>query len=169
MRPPIVHCRWTGDAFVPWSLYAVRKYYKPGETYPLVVSYERSNASHSHYFAALDDRWQSLPEHLQDEYPTRESMRHKILIKCGYCVERDWVFPTDNAATQFAAALIEADEECYCIIDVRGRVVRRYRALSQSYPAMDKAQFEKSKQDVLNYVERHLLGLDEPLDLHADT
>lgn len=159
-KPPPLVCHWNGDAFIPWSVPTARRHFKAGSNYSLVVHEERSMASHNAYFAALDDRWQTLPEGLTMEYPSRESLRHKALIACGYCSERDFVLPTPRAATQFAAVLIEADDEQYTIVELRGRIVRRYRAVSQAYRAMGKAAFEKSKADVLDWIDRHLLGID---------
>lgn len=164
-RAPPLPCRWTGSEFKPWNLGLARKHYEPGGTYALVVHDERSQASHNEFFAALDTRWQTLPESLAAEYPTRESLRHKVLIRCGYATEHDFVLPTDAAATLFAAALIESDDECYCIIEVRSRVVRRYRAQSQAYRAMGKKVFEASKQAVLDYIDREILGV-EPSPQH---
>ena len=159
MNPPPLACRWTGAEFVPWQLHVARKHYEPGGTYQLIAHDERSQASHNSYFASLDSRWQTLPESLAAEYPTSESLRHKVLIHCGYCDERDWVLPTDAVATQFAAALIEADDQCYTIVEVRGRVVRRYRAQSQAFRAMGKAKFEESKSRVLDYIDSEMLGI----------
>lgn len=164
MNATPIACRWTGESFIPWQLQLARKHYEPGSTYPLVVNDERSTASHNEYFAALDSRWETLPQELEAEYPSRESMRHKVLIKCGYCNERDFILPTDSVATMFAAALIEADDQCYTIIEVRGRVVRRYRAMSQSYRAMGKAQFQESKSKVLDYIDSELLGISPPAE-----
>jgi hypothetical protein len=164
-RPPPLPCRWTGSEFRPWNLALARKYYEPSGTYNLVVHDERSQASHNEFFAALDTRWQTLPAELEAEYPSRESLRHKTLIRTGYCTEKDFVLPTDAAATLFAAALIEADDEQYCIIEVRGRIVRRYRAQSQAYRAMGKKVFEQSKQAVLDYIDREILGV-EPSPQH---
>jgi len=161
-RAPPLPCRWTGGEFKPWNLDLARKYYKPGGTYDLVVHDERSQASHNAYFASLDTRWQTLPFGLEPEYPSRESLRHKALIRCGYTVEHDFVLPSDAAATLFAHALIEADDEVYTVVEVRGCVVRRYRAQSQSYRAMGKKIFEESKQAVLDYIDRELLGVSPP-------
>jgi hypothetical protein len=164
-RAPPLPCRWTGSEFKPWNLALARKHYEPGGTYALVVHDERSQASHNEYFASLDTRWQTLPFALEPEYPSRESLRHKALIKTGYAIEHDFVLPTDATATLFAAALIEADDEVYTIVEVRGHVVRRYRAQSQSYRAMGRKVFEESKQAVLNYIDREILGV-EPSPQH---
>ena len=31
MRAPPIPCRWTGESFVPWSLFTARKHFKPTE------------------------------------------------------------------------------------------------------------------------------------------
>jgi hypothetical protein len=162
-RAPPLPCRWTGSEFKPWNLGLARKYFEPGGTYNLAPYDERSQASHSAYFAELDSKWNTLPHDLESEYPSRESMRHRVLIKTGFCTQRDFVLPTNDAAMQFAAELIEADDEAYSLIEVRGRVVRRYRAMSQSYRAMGRKVFEESKAAVLDYIDRELLGVEPEL------
>lgn len=158
--PPPLPFRWNGAAFVPRNLTVAQAHFERGGVYLLIVHDERSQASHNEYFAALEIRWQTLPESLAAEYPSRESLRHKALIRTGYCTEKDFVLETNRAAQKFAAALVEADDENYCIIDVRGRVVRRYRAMSQSYRNMGKKDFESSKSAVLDWIDQHLLGVE---------
>jgi len=41
----------------------------------------------------------------------------------------------------------------YAVIVVRGSIVREYTAKSQSVAAMNKQEFQRSKKDVLEYVE----------------
>lgn len=157
--PPPMIFHWTGEAFVPRQPRYADRHYVVGEDYRLVVEEERSKKSHDQYFAELDDKWGNLPDYLLEEYPSRESLRHKALIRCGYCTERDWVFGSEATASTFAAAMIEGDEDRYCIIDVRGCVVRKYKALSQKRKAMDKKVFQASKQAVFDFVDK-LLGVE---------
>lgn len=164
---PTVFC-WDGNAMVPHRTFdkLCAHQFIPGENYRLVQHEDRSDASHRQFFASLHDKWMTLPETLQDEYPSEESLRHKALIRCGYCTEKDFILPSETAALTFAAALIEDDAECYLIIECRGRVVRKYKAASQAYRAMGKKVFQKSKQDVLDFVDR-LLGVEPQTPLPA--
>src|SRR5271169_4002875 len=52
---------------------------------------ERSEASHDHFFAWLEEAWLQVPENLMSEYPTVESLRAKALIRTGFFHETDTV------------------------------------------------------------------------------
>lgn len=162
-RSPVT-CRWDGEVFRPLAASHARRHYAVGEVYKLAPHDERSEASHNSYFAELDNRWSTLPEHLAEEYPSRESLRHKALIRTGFAREQTFVLPTERATHQFAAALISSDEECYCIIDVSGHCVKRWRAQSQSHKAMGRELFERSKWAVLDWIDRELLGVSLPAE-----
>ena len=124
--------------------------YRPGEVYHLVQHHERSDASHNHFFAALNKSWQNLPEDVAPEYPTSEHLRKKALIACGYANERAIVCASKAEALRLAAFIRAMDD--YAVIAVSGAVVRVWTAKSQSYRAMGKAEFTDSKRKVLDYV-----------------
>ncbi|APX70740.1 MULTISPECIES: hypothetical protein [unclassified Brucella] len=64
---------WDGEAFYPaspyWASRADRQFVV-GETYNLVEHHDRSNGSHNHYFAAVKNGFDNLPDDLRGEYPT---------------------------------------------------------------------------------------------------
>jgi hypothetical protein len=158
MIPPVT-CQWDGEVFRPLAASHARRHYTIGEVYKLVIQDERTQASHGQYFASLDDKWQTLPEHLATEYPSRESLRHKALIRTGFSREQTFVLPTERAAIQFASALIDSDDECCTIVAASGNCVRRWRAQSQNYKSMGREMFERSKWAVLDWVDHELLGV----------
>lgn len=130
------------------------KHYCIGETYSLVEHHERSMKSHNHYFVQLAEYWQTLPESLADDYPTAEHLRKKALIGCGFATGTDFIFDTPRDAIAFAGIMAQEDE--YCIVEVNGRTVRRWRAQSQSVRAMGKRAFQESKEAVLMFVDKLL-------------
>ena len=84
MTIPPIPMRWEGDVMRPRSARLADKHFVVGMTYRLVEHQERSTATHNHYFAAINEAWQSLPDHLMAEYPSPEHLRKKMLIRAGY-------------------------------------------------------------------------------------
>ena len=119
-----------------------------GETYRLAPVEDRSAASHRHYFAAINEAWQNLPEGMADEYPTPEHLRKAALIRAGYRDERSIVCANRAEALRVAAFIKPMDE--YALVATSETVVRVYTAQSQSVRAMGKAEFQKSKDAVLD-------------------
>lgn len=153
--------RYEGEGcFAPVSAYWGRRAdlsYVVGETYRLVEHHERSDASHSHYFAAVKNGFDSLPDRLREEYPTADHLRKKLLIRCGYADERSIVCASKAEAQRVAAFVKPMDE--YAIVVVREAVVRVFTAQSQSYRAMGRQTFQESKTKVLDAID-DLLGTD---------
>lgn len=152
--------RWDGEAMVPASQYWAKRAdeaFVVGETYKLVEHHDRSQSSHNHYFACLAEAWQTLPEHLLEEYPTVEHLRKKMLIRCGYADERSIVCASKAEAQRVAAFIKPMDS--YAIVTVREAVVRVYTAQSQAMKAMGAKVFQESKTKVLDAV-ADLLGVE---------
>jgi hypothetical protein len=159
MTAPILF-RWTDDGtMVPMPRFMRRcqSEFKPGKLYPLVVEEGRSMASHNHYFATIDEAWKNLPEGAAEHFPTPDHLRKHALIKAGFCDKTVGVFSSHADAVRAAALVIPADS--YAIVSVVGRTVTLYRAKSQRLVKMGKADFQASKQAVLEIV-AGLLGVD---------
>lgn len=118
-----------------------------GEHYRLAEHHDRSTATHNHYFAAINEAWETLPDDLVAEYPTPEHLRKKMLVKAGYADERSIVCASKAEAQRVAAFVKPMDE--FCVVVVREAVVRVYTAKSQSHKAMGKQPFAESKEKVL--------------------
>lgn len=148
---PIVF-EWSGDFMVPLSRFrlACDKQFVVGETYQLIEHEERSQASHAHFFACLQEGWRNLPEDMAERFPTVEALRKWCLIKCGYADVRSMVYETVKDA-KTASSFIGMYSE-HSVIVQKDRVVSVYTAKSQSVRAMDKAAFQASKTAVLDLV-----------------
>jgi hypothetical protein len=151
-RPFSFRVHWDGKALVPDARtadYCIRNLGE-GEVILLERNEERSEASHKHFFAWLHEAWLNLPERLATEYPTSDALRIKALIRTGYSRQRDVVCKTASEATSVAAVcqMIRA----YDIIEVSGNVVRIFSAKSMSRRAMNKKEFQDSKDAVMGYV-----------------
>ena len=125
-------------------------------TYRLAPYEERSTVSHSHYFACLNDAWANLPDEVAWQYPTAEKLRKTALIRTGYTDERSTVCASNAEALRIAAFIRPMDD--YAIVTVKEAVVTIYTAKSQSYRAMGKQEFQKSKDAVIEWIS-NLIGV----------
>lgn len=134
------------------------EHYGQGEVVNLAPQEERSEVSHRHEFVWLKEAWQTLPDHIAADYPSAEHLRKRALIATGWCHVRDYPCPSRKEAVRLAAALnAEVDE--YTVVIVAEDVVRVCRAKSQARNKMKAADFQRSKQDILEWVSA-LLGAD---------
>lgn len=143
---------WDGDAMSPIARFrgTADRQFVIGDVYRLALEEERSPNTHRHFFAILNEAWRNLPEDLAPRFPSVDSLRYWSLIKCGFCDEQSIVCDTAQDARKVAAFLSRL--EGYAVVVVKGTVVSRYTAQSQSMRAMDKAKFQESKQAVLELV-----------------
>lgn len=132
------------------------KQFVVGDHYRLAEHNDRSTATHNHFFALVNEAWETLPDDLLDDYQSPEHLRKKMLIKAGYADERSIVCASKAEAERVAAFIKPMDQ--YAIVTVREAVVRVYTAQSQSYKAMGKQVFAESKEKVLSQISK-LLGI----------
>lgn len=128
-----------------------------GEVLTMAPVEERSKRSHDHFFAQMDELWQTRPEHLTDAYPTAEAFRKRALIATGHCDTNTTVCASNAEALRMLALANALAPESLAI--VRGSVVTVYTAHSQSMKAMGKEAFQKSKDDCLGWAAEQL-GID---------
>src|SRR3990167_2345512 len=144
--------RWSGDTMEPLGRHHERcnELFVVGEIYRMNAVEERSLASHNHFFAALHDAWLNLPDEKAMGFPTAEALRKHALIMTGHRDERKFSASSPAEARKIAAFLKPRDE--YAIISFAGNVVLEWTAKSQSRKAMGGPTFQKSKDDVLDFV-----------------
>jgi hypothetical protein len=155
-------------AMVPLPRYSnlAGRQYHADEEYPLVPLEPRSRASHSQYFAALNDGFESLPEgqHLAavakrldiktippGGFVDSEHFRKWALCEVNWCDVLEFDFDSVKDAT--AVAKLYRRKDTYAQILVRGAHVTIKEAKSQSAAAMAKQPFEESKKAVLDLLE----------------
>lgn len=149
--PPIPF-RWTGDSFEPlprWAKDCDREFVV-GQVYRLVEQQDRSQASHAHYFAAISEAWQSLPEAAAQQFPTPEHLRKYALIKGGYADSQTFAASSRAEALRLAAFIRPIDD--FSVVTVDGATVTRWTARSQSMKAMGRVEFQRSKDAVLDVI-----------------
>ena len=140
---------WEGDVMRPLNSRAADRMYVVGEQYRLVHMGERSAASHSHFFAALNDAFANLPEDLAARFATPEALRKYALIRTGFRDERSIVAASKAEARRIAAFIKPLDE--FAVVSVHEAAVIVWTAKSQSMKAMGKAEFQRSKDAVLQF------------------
>jgi hypothetical protein len=150
-EPPIIY-EWMGDTMTPLPRFRglCDRHFVVGGTYSLVETAEASTATRNHFFAALHDAWQNLPEQEAARFPTPEALRKYALIQCGYRDERSIVCASKADALRVGTFVRPFDE--YAVVIVREAVVLVLTAKSQSAKAMGKDEFQKSKSEVLDFV-----------------
>jgi hypothetical protein len=152
-------CTWDGDHLVPIfgaNAKLANSRLVVGMRYAVAVEEPRNMAMHRGYFARLHEAWQSLPDHLVEDYPTSEHLRHRALIKTGYCTMTDAVAATSAHAATLAKAFTDADK--YALVQIEDRAVRIWRAESQSVRAMGGPRFKQSIDHVEGWI-ADLLGI----------
>lgn len=159
--------RWDGEAMVPLPGFARRAdaQFVIGQTYRLEPVEDRSAASHRHYFAAINEAWANLPDHMAERFPSPESLRKFALIKAGYADSRQIVAASKAEAQRLAAFIRPMDE--YAVVTVDQAVVTIFTARSQSVRAMGKAEFQDSKQKVLDVIADMIGVTSEALAAHG--
>jgi hypothetical protein len=152
MSPPPVPFTWDGQVMTPKSSYRSHCLlrFNPGTWYHLTEHQERSQESHRHEFAEIDEAWKNLPERLAGQFPTSTHLRKHALIRTGWCDSRHFVASSKAEALRLAPFIRAFDE--YSLVTVAGQTVTVLTALSQSRRAMGKKRFQASKDAVLAFV-----------------
>ncbi|MFC5353492.1 hypothetical protein [Azospirillum himalayense] len=144
--------QWQGDAFTPMPGFGRRcdEAFTVGAVYRLVEQEDRSAASHKHYFACINTAWENLPERLSADFPTPDHLRRFALIRAGYADSRTLVASSKAEAVRLAAFVKPMDS--YAVVVVSDATVTVWTARSQSAKAMGKAEFQASKDAVLEVI-----------------
>jgi hypothetical protein len=141
---------WDGEVMKPLNARRADAYYTVGERYLLAPVNQRSDISHKHEFAWLREAWMSLPESLADQYPTTEHLRKRALIDAGFYDESITDVGSNAAALRVASAFRAIDD--FSLVIVRGPIVVRRTAKSQSRRAMGAAEFQRSKTAIMEVI-----------------
>ena len=142
--------RWTGEVLDPLPRFVrvCNETFVVGEVYTLVTHEERSGLSHRHYFASIREAWMSLRDDAADRLRSPEALRKFALIKAGYADSQSITCASKAEAQRVAAFIRPVDE--FAAVTVAGATVTRWTAKSQSMRAMGKAEFQASKDAVLD-------------------
>jgi hypothetical protein len=154
--PPIPF-KWTGAAMVPLQPQRAERFFEAGNRYVMVEVADRSQASHKHEFAWLREAWMSLPENLAERFPTAEHLRKWALIRAGYSDSHTITCSSKAEALRLAAFIRPIDE--FAVVIVQGPTVTRFTAKSQSRRAMGVADFQRSKDLIMEIIAK-MIGVE---------
>lgn len=127
------------------------EHYGQGEVVMMAPVEERSEVTHRHQFAWLKEAWLNLPEGVAASYPSAEHLRKRALIETGWCTVQDYPCGTKTEAARWAEYL-GRETDAYTLVVPSESVVRVFRARSQGRGKMKSADFQASKQAVLEWV-----------------
>ena len=144
--------RWDADksVMIPYRKALADRTYVDGQEYRLGSIEERSDNSHKAFFAAVKSAWDNLPHAIAENYPTPDHLRKACLIETGFFDQQEYICTSKAEALRWATNIRGMDE--YARVVVRGNIVVRRVAKSQSFRAMGKQDFQRSKEMVLDYL-----------------
>lgn len=151
--------RWNGETLTPtghYGLSAAREAMEPGDVVIVEIDHPRSQNSHRHQFAEINEAWRHLPESLQEApwAASPETLRKHALIATGFAdtYSIDCGAKATAERVRMALASAEAGKHGYAIAKVRGPLVVVWTPQSQSMRAMGGKRFQESKQAVLDWI-----------------
>jgi hypothetical protein len=144
---------WNGEAMIPTRPGAAAKAFVEGRRYWLEETSERSWISHRHEFAWIEEAHTNLPDALVETFPSAEHLRKAALIATGW--RRETVIDCGSRAAAARVAAFARGEDEFARVVVRGSTVTVQKARSQRMHGLDrmlKAEFQQSKDDILNWI-----------------
>jgi len=157
---------WNGASMEPkWPRLAAERF-EPGETYLLIDVEHYSGKSLRHEFAWLRQAFASLPQNIADEFMDEEHLRKWALIQTGFYHETLIDAGSKSAALR-VAAWARSEEQLAAVV-TRGPLVVIRKAKSQSRRTMDKAEFQASKQAILEHIAGMIGVTPEALNKQGD-
>ena len=145
--------RWNGEAMIPAKPQLADKEYVIGQRYWLEQVSERSWLSHRQQFAWIAEAWNNLPHSMTEIFPSPEHLRKAALIATGW--HRETIIDAGNRAAATRVAVYARGEDEFARVVVRGSTVVVQKARSQrmhGLDRMDKAEFQKAKDDILGWI-----------------
>lgn len=158
MASPITFT-WTDDGVMrplPHLAKQCDRTFVVGLDYRLQAIEDRSPESHRHYFACVNEAFSNMPEVHKGRWATSDHLRKWALIQAGYRKETNFVTKSKAEALRFAACLRSLDE--YAEVIVEGSIVSHRIAKSQAMSAMQRREFQESKDGVLDVL-ANLIGV----------
>lgn len=123
------------------------KQYTVGEEYTLTPPDNRSLRSLRHYMVAVKEGWENLAEEWDGMFESPEHLRKWCLVWEGYATKREIHYDTPKDALASKELIKGLDE--YVVAKVKDNVLMIFRPKSQSGAAMQRQEFQDSKERVL--------------------
>lgn len=161
---PSAMFEWDGESMIPIAVHRNRcdDQFVVHQRYHMEAIEPRSMKTHNHHFAMIGDMWASLPERygMEPWAQSAEHLRKYALISTGYCNTQVFTCGSKAEARRWASNLRPMDE--FSVVWVKETTVHVFTAMSQSMKAMGKADFQASKEAVLNHIQGLLDPMSEP-------
>src|SRR5580698_2155122 len=144
---------WNGSEMVPMRPKAADARFVIGQRYWLDEVSDRSWLSHQQQFAWIAEAWGNLPHSMAEMFPSPEHLRKAALIATGWF--RETIVDCGNRAAAARVAAYARGEDEFARVVVRGSTVAVQKARSQrmhGLDRMDKAEFQKAKEDILAWI-----------------
>lgn len=151
--------RWNGEVMTPRQKWQASRQFVVGSEYFLIEHEERSDPSHRHFFATVKEAWKTLPESQSRRWADATHMRKWFLIKTGWSTDRIICAETEQGAKEIAALVGQLDPSAVVIIQGMVVTVSVARTQKSGRGGMNKEEFQKSKQAVLEEIAA-VLGVD---------
>lgn len=142
---------------MPLNPAQVSQSFKEGELYFFKADQKRYWPRHQWFMATIRSCWESLPEHLKEEYPSPDFLRKRMLVLAGYSkITKIRYSSREDAYT--TAALISKFMDDYSVIQVDGSTIKIETARSQAIKIskdddlMDNDEFKRSCDNVLDLI-----------------
>lgn len=154
-RAPQVMFEWTGEVMRPLAYHTdlCARTFEAGKRYRLVEFSERSRETHDHFFATVVGYWQNWPEKYERDLPSADHLRKHALIRTGHYIQSVMAHDSLDAATAYVRDFIRYIDyaEGSIVSTANGTCTVMRIAKSQRKKIMDAAEFQKSKNDVLEF------------------
>lgn len=127
----------------------------PGKRYKLTEFTPRSRETHNHFFAAIKGYWENWPEKYERDLPSADILRKHALIRTGHYVQAVMAHQSIEAATAYVRDFVRYVDyaEGSITTTALGTATVMRIAKTQRKDVMDDAEFQQSKQDVLEFCE----------------
>lgn len=156
---PVI-CTWEDDAYRPLpgrALDIARAQHGTGERVTLIEYDSRSRLSHDHYMVTVRAAWQNWPEDYAVAIANEDQLRKHALIRTGYYDESAGAYASPEDAAAYITMMTRAVD--YAEFSTFGEVVVVRIAKTQRKKLMGAAVFQRSKQDVLDFLSA-VIGID---------
>lgn len=165
--PVTIVWEWDGEGLKPLPQYAreADRRFVIGERYLMDEFEERSWQSHKHYFACIKKAFENLPELLPENMRAvgnPDDLRKHALIMTGWHVAKQIPMPTEALAQSVMKGMSRGFKDEYSILTITppdepggAWIVTQFWARTQTNRGplrMDHKTFQKSKDDVLNWL-----------------
>lgn len=150
-RTPQVIYEWTGEVMRPLALHRelCAAEFSIGKRYKLIEFKERSHETHDHFFSVVSGYWHQWPESYDRDLPSADNLRKHALIRTGHYIQSVMHHASVEAATAYVRDSLRYVD--YAEGSIHGATTVMRIAKSQRKAVMDATEFQRSKQNVLEF------------------